>query len=66
MHVIILHLMNFALFSLGKVLILFFEILDDLSVVNLPGASFVDLLLSNLFDLEHDLVKAVLVDEAKS
>ena len=66
MHVIILHLMNLALFSIGKVLVLFFEILNNLSVVNLFGASLVDLLLSYFFDLEHDLIQTVLVDETES
>ena len=51
MHVIILHLMNFTFLSLSQVLILFFKVLDDLRVIDLFWAFFVDLLLRHLLDL---------------
>ena len=66
MHVIVLHLVNFAFLSLCQILILFLEVLDNLSVVNLFRSLFVDLLLSDLFNLKHDFVQAVLVNQTES
>ncbi len=66
MHVIVLQLMNFAFLSLCQVLIFFFKILDDLSVVNLFGSLFVDLLLRHLLNLEHNFVETVLVNKTES
>ena len=66
MHVIILHLMNFAFLPLCQVLIFFFKVLDDFSIIDLFGALFVDLLLCHPFDLEHYFVEAVLVNQTES
>ena len=66
MHVIILHLMNFAFLSLCQVLIFFFKVLDNFSIIDLFGALFVDLLLCNLLDLEHNFVQTVLVNQTES
>ena len=65
MQVCSLHLVNLALLALGEVLVLLFKVLHDLGVVNLLGASLVHLLLSHLFDLQHNLVQPVLVDKRK-
>jgi hypothetical protein len=51
MHVIVLHLMNFAFLPLSQVLIFLFKVLNDLGVVDLFGALFIDLLLCHLLDL---------------
>lgn len=51
MHMIVLHLMNFAFLPLSQVLIFFFKVLDDFGVVDLSGALFVDLLLCHLLYL---------------
>ncbi len=66
MHVIILHLMNFAFLSLCQVLIFFFKVLDNFSVIDLFGALFVDLLLCYLLNLEHNFVEAMLVNQTES
>jgi len=66
MHVIVLQLMNFAFLPLSQVLIFFFKVLDDFSVVDLFGTLFVDLLLCYLLDLEHNFVETVLVNQTES
>ena len=66
MHMIVLHLMNFAFLPLSQVLIFFFKVLDDFGVVDLFGALFVDLLLCNLLNLEHNFVEAMLVNQTES
>lgn len=66
MHVIVLHLMNFAFLPLCQVLIFFFKVLDNFSVIDLFGALFVDLLLCYLFDLKHNFVQTVLVNQTES
>ena len=66
MHVIILHLMNFAFLPLCQVLIFFFKVLDNFSIIDLFGALFVDLLLCYLLNLEHNFVEAVLVNQTES
>lgn len=47
-------------------LVFFLQVANDLSVVDLLAAFVLNLLLSNLLDLQHDLVESVLVDEAVS
>ena len=66
MHMIVLHLMNFAFLPLCQVLIFFFKVLDDFSIIDLFGALFIDLLLCYLLDLEHYFVQTVLVNQTES
>jgi hypothetical protein len=66
MHVIILHLMNFAFLPLSQVLIFLFKVLDNLGVVDLFGSLFVDLLLRYFLDLKHNFVETVLVNQTES
>jgi len=59
----VLILKYLTLLTLSQPLVLLLEVLHDLSVVNLLLAALVDLLLRNLFDLEHYLVESVLIDQ---
>lgn len=58
-----LQLVYLALLTLGQILILLLEVLNDLCVVDLLRATLVYLLLRHLLYLKHDLVETVLVDQ---
>ena len=57
---------NLASVSIFKELIFLLEILDDFSVVDLFASFLLNLLMSHLLDLKHDLVEPMLINETES